>query len=143
MLSMDAENSATWTLQGRRLDFPQLKARAESIEEKVSVSVPLGGSLLLQVHGLRLQWDEQEARKEAVVEMIPQGAAPTFSGRAALASEWRVEPRTKGTLKDGFKLWFVGKLKAGDAAGTLKAALVVPPPEIRPPQEPLESRPDN
>ncbi len=143
MLSMDAENSATWTLQGRRLDFPQLKARAESMEEKVSVSVPLGESLLLQVHGLRLQWDEQAARKAAVVEMIPQGAAPTFSGRAALASEWRVEPRTKGTLKDGFKLWFAGNLKAGDTAGTLKAALVVPPPEIRPPQEPLESRPDN
>lgn len=140
---MDADNSATWTLHGTRLDFPQLKARAESIEEKVSVSVPLGASLLLQVHGLRLQWDEQEARKAAVVEMIPQGAAPTFSGRAALASEWRVEPRTKGTLKDGFKLWFAGNLKAGDTAGTLKAALVVPPPEIRPPQEPLESRPDN
>lgn len=143
MLSMDADNSATWTLHGTRLDFPQLKARAESIEEKVSVSVPLGDSLLFQVHGLRLQWDEQAARKAAAVELIPQGAAPTFSGRAALATEWRVEPRTKGTLKDGFKLRFTGQLQAGAATGTLEAAVVVPPPEIRPPMEPLQSPSEN
>ncbi len=143
MLSMHADNSATWTEKGRQQDFHPLKARAESTEGKVSVSVPLGDSLLLQVHGLKMEWNELAAQKTAVVELIPQGAAPTFSGSAAQASEWRVESRTKGTLKDGFKLWFNGRLKAGDAAGTLEAVLVVPPPEIRPPQEPLQSPAEN
>lgn len=143
MLSMEADNSATWTLQTKRLEFHQLRARAESTEGKVSLSVPLGDSLLLQIHGLRLEWNEPAARKTAVVELIPQGAAPTFSGRTALATEWRVEPRTKGTLKDGFKLRFTGQLKAGDATGTLEAAVVVPPPEIRPPMEPLQSHAEN